>query len=412
MRKIINIVLILALLTGLCVPALAATPTPVFTDVSSDKWYYTWVTKAAQQGWVSGVGDGRFDPEGSVTFAQFALMLDRALYPDDIDSQPAGAQWWTAACEVAAKHGLFPITDMAIRDNWSAVANTPIEREQMAQMMYNALVDKGIKLPSYEEYSAAAKRIADIADVDNYVAVTTCYTIGLLNGNDSGNFAPRAPMTRAQACVVLCNIYGYVTGDVTGGTTPGQPVDPVNPVDPVDPVDPVQPDVPRPAGAVGGRYDISAYDVPADANKDGWITEAEVQAVLDQLRVEYPDGSEWGLHTRYPGRPDGKGMGPDSACGGFMNLVSDRIFGTLPAYVVSLEETRVGDAMIDKQANHGDIVLNDYGKSIYEGVIYPEDYTTVDGNMSGHVAWDVLGHYADWPAGVGNTRILSRYPKE
>ena len=167
-----------------------------------------------------------------------------------------------------------------------------------------------------------------------------------------------------------------------------------------------------PAGAVGGQYDVSAHDVPADANKDGWITEAEVLAVLNQLRVEYPHGSEWGLHTRYPGRPDGKGMGPDSACGGFMNLVSDRIFGTLPAYVVSLEETRVGDAMIDKQANHGDIVLNDYGKSIYEGVIYPEDYTTVDGNMSGHVAWDVLGHYADWPAGVGNTRILSRYPKE
>ena len=375
---------------------------PVFTDVSSDKWYYTWVTKAAQQGWVSGVGDGRFDPEGSVTFAQFALMLDRALYPDDIDSQPAGAQWWTAACEVAAKHGLFPITDMAIRDNWSAVANTPIEREQMAQMMYNALVDKGIKLPSYAEYSEAAKKIADIADVDNYVAVTTCYTIGLLNGNDNGNFAPRAPMTRAQACVVLCNIYGYVTGDVTGGPTPGQPV---------DPVDPVQPNVPRPAGAVGGQYDVSVYDVPADTNKDGWITEAEVQAVLDQLRVEYPDGSEWGLHTRYPGRPDGKGMGAASACEGFANLVSDRIFGTLPSYVVPLEGIRTGDIMIDKQANHRDIVLDDYGESMYEGVVYPDDYTTVDGNMSGHVAWDVLGHYADWPAGVGNTRILSRYPR-
>ena len=414
MRKIINIVLILALLTGLCVPALAATPTPTFTDVSSDKWYYTWVTKAAQQGWVSGVGDGRFDPEGSVTFAQFALMLDRALYPDDIDSQPAGAQWWTAACEVAAKHGLFPITDMAIRDNWPAVANTPIEREQMAQMMYNALVDKGIKLPSYEEYSAAAKRIADIADVDNYVAVTTCYTIGLLNGNDSGNFAPRAPMTRAQACVVLCNIYGYVTGDVTGGTTPGQPtqpVDPVNPVDPVDPVDPVQPDVPRPAGAVGGRYDVNSYDVPADSNKDGWITEAEVQAVLAQLREEYPHGTPWGRDTRYPGRPDGKGMGGGTACQGYAYMVSDRIFGTLPAYYVSLEETRVGDIMDDGPANHVNIILNDYGKDMFEGVIYPESYTTTDGNVSGKVVWDKVLFYDEWPAGTSRTYIRSRYPK-
>ena len=271
-NRILRRIFALCLCASLGTTALATGQT--FTDVAEGTWYYTWVTKAAQQGWVSGVGGGRFDPEGSVTFAQFALMLDRALYPDDIDSQPAGAQWWVAGCEVAAKHGLFPITDMAIRDNWPAVANTPIEREQMAQMMYNALVDKGIKLPSYEEYSAASKKIADIADVDNYVAVTTCYTIGLLNGNDNGNFAPRAPMTRAQACVVLCNIYGYVTGDVTGGTTPGQPT---HPVDPVDPVDPVQPDVPRPAGAVGGRYDVNSYDVPADSNKDGWITEAEVQ---------------------------------------------------------------------------------------------------------------------------------------
>ena len=412
-KRILSAILAITLMAGLSTTAFAAGQS--FTDVSSDKWYYTWVTKAAQQGWVSGVGDGRFDPEGSVTFAQFALMLDRALYPDDIDSQPAGAQWWVAGCEVAAKHGLFPITDMAIRDNWPAVANTPIEREQMAQMMYNALVDKGIKLPSYEEYSAAAKRIADIADVDNYVAVTTCYTIGLLNGNDSGNFAPRAPMTRAQACVVLCNIYGYVTGDVTGGTTPGQPVDPVdpvNPVDPVDPVDPVQPDVPRPAGAVGGRYDVNSYDVPADSNKDGWITEAEVQTVLAQLREEYPHGTPWGRDTRYPGRPDGKGMGAASACEGFANLVSDRIFGTLPYYTVALEETRVGDIMIDKQANHRNIVLNDYGKDVFEGINYTDSYTTVDGNTSGTVFWDGVGYYDEWPAGVGNTRILSRYPKE
>lgn len=415
MNKIVSFIVASCLSLSLLTSALAASNTPTFTDVSSDKWYYTWVTKAAQQGWVSGVGDGRFDPEGSVTFAQFALMLDRALYPDDIDSQPAGAQWWVAGCEVAAKHGLFPITDMAIRDNWNNVANTPIEREQMAQMMYNALVDKGIKLPSYEEYSAAAKKIADIADVDNYVAVTTCYTIGLLNGNDSGNFAPRAPMTRAQACVVLCNIYGYVTGDVTGGTTPGQPVDPVdpvNPVDPVDPVDPVQPDVPRPAGAVGGRYDISAYDVPADANKDGWITEAEVQAVLAQLREEYPNGSTWGEHTRYPGRPDGMGMGPSTACAGFAHLVSDRIFGNLPAYKVTLEETRVGDIMDNGPDNHRNIVLNDYGNAVYKGEVYSEQYYTVNGNAFGEtVRWDRLDRYSEWPTGTPKTYIRSRYPK-
>ena len=409
-NRILCRIFALCLCASLGTTALATGQT--FTDVAEGTWYYTWVTKAAQQGWVSGVGDGRFDPEGSVTFAQFALMLDRALYPDDIDSQPAGAQWWTAACEVAAKHGLFPITDMAIRDNWPAVANTPIEREQMAQMMYNALVDKGIKLPSYEEYSAAAKRITDIADVDNYVAVTTCYTIGLLNGNDNGNFAPRAPMTRAQACVVLCNIYGYVTGDVTGGTTPGQPVDPVdpvNPVDPVDPVDPVQPDVPRPAGAVGGQYDVSAHDVPADTNKDGWITESEVQAVLDQLKIEYPDGSPWGLNTRYPGRPDGQGMGAGTACAGFARMVSDSIFGTLPKYAVSIDKLRIGDVLVNNAAKHDNVCIQTYYRAS-SGAMITSKYLTVNGNSGGTVVWEQQEKYADWPTSITDGVIYSRYP--
>ncbi len=400
MRKIINIVLILALLTGLCVPALAATPTPVFTDVSSDKWYYTWVTKAAQQGWVSGVGDGRFDPEGSVTFAQFALMLDRALYPDDIDSQPAGAQWWTAACEVAAKHGLFPITDMAIRDNWNAVANTPIEREQMAQMMYNALVDKGIKLPSYEEYSAAAKRIADIADVDNYVAVTTCYTIGLLNGNDNGNFAPRAPMTRAQAAVVLCNIYGYVTGDVTGSTTT-----PNEPDVPDEPEKPTQPDVPRPAGAVGGRYDTNKYTVPADANKDGWLTEDEVAAVIAQIMEEYPEGTPWGEDKFYRGTgwPNG-----GYACAAFAQMASDRIFGDLPTRVLrDAYSIRIGD-VTKSTTPHWNIVraIEELPAAPEYGALY-----TLDGNVGGKVGTG-MGSFGNWNDGIKDRwlTIYTRYP--
>ena len=392
-HRILRRVFALCLCAALCTPALAAGQS--FSDVPAGQWYHRWVTEAAGRGWVSGVGDGRFDPEGAVTYAQFALMLDRALYPDDIDSQPAGAQWWTAACEVAAKHGLFPITDMAIRDNWNNVANTPIEREQMAQLMYNALVDKGIKLPSYAEYSEAAKRIADIADVDNYVAVTTCYTTGLLNGDDSGNFAPRAPMTRAQACVVLCNIYSCITGDVVGSVNPDKPVV-----------------TERPADAVGGQYDVSAHDVPADVNKDGWITEAEVQAVLDQLRVEYPTGSHWGETTRYPGRTDKKGLGAASACAGFANMVSDRIFGSLPAYHVSLEETRVGDIMDNGPGDHRNIVLNDYGKDVFEGVNYTDSYTTANGNASGEtVRWDRVDYYADWPTGTPKTYIRSRYPK-
>ena len=406
-KRILSVLLTATLMASLTVQALAAETT--FTDVSADKWYYTWVTKAAQAGWVSGVGGGKYEPGKSVTYSQFAVMLDRALYSNEFDAQPKGDYWWTPACEVADKHGLFADTDMANRSDWTEVANKPIEREQMAQMMYNALVDVGAKLPTYEEYSEVSLHINDIIDCENDEAVAVCYTLKLLTGTGNGYFDPRDPMTRAQAAVVLCNIYGYVTGDVTGSTT----TTPNEPDKPSEPEKPTQPDVPRPAGAVGGRYDVSVHDVPADTNKDGWITEAEVQAVLNQLRVEYPHGSEWGLYTRYPGRPDGKGMGSGTACAGFAKMVSDRIFGTLPYYTVALENSRVGDIMMNDQgAGHDNIVLNDYGKDMFEGVNYTDSYTTVDGNSSGTVYWGGVHYYADWPTGVGTTRILSRYPQE
>ena len=133
--------------------------------------------------------------------------------------------------------------------------------------------------------------------------------------------------------------------------------------------------------------------------------------MLAQLREEYPHGTPWGRDTRYPGRPDGKGMGGGTACQGYAYMVSDRIFGTLPAYYVSLEETRVGDIMDDGPANHVNIILNDYGKDMFEGVIYPESYTTTDGNVSGKVVWDKVLFYDEWPAGTSRTYIRSRYPK-
>lgn len=394
MKKFLSLLLATSLCSVLYVPSLASGQT--FTDVAENQWYYAWVTKAAQAGWVSGVGGGRYEPGRSVTFSQFAVMLGKALYADDLAAQPKGAYWWTPACEVADRHGLFVDTDMASRSSWNSVANKPMEREEMAQMMYNALTDVGAKLPTYEEYTEVAMGIGDIIDTDNYDAVATCYAIKLLTGTGNGNFDPHSPMTRAQAAVVLCNIYGYVTGDVTGSTTT-----------PNEPEKPTQTDAPRPAGAVGGHYDVSAYDVPADVNKDGWITEAEVQAVLAQLRIDYPDGSPWGSSDQWWSPV----LGGGAECAGFAYMVSDKIFGTLPKYEVAMENTRIGDVLDDGPAHHTNVILNDYGKAVYEGEIYAESYYTVDGNVAGEVLWDNVDEYANWPTGTRNTVIYSRYPQ-
>jgi len=51
--------------------------TPTFDDVSSTAWYFAAVEWAARMGIVSGVGDGRFDPNSHITREQMAVMLYR-----------------------------------------------------------------------------------------------------------------------------------------------------------------------------------------------------------------------------------------------------------------------------------------------------------------------------------------------
>ena len=66
MKKPLSILLALVLSLHLAVPALAA-QAPEFSDVPTGHWAYAYVRQAAQAGAVNGVGNGRFNPEGTLT---------------------------------------------------------------------------------------------------------------------------------------------------------------------------------------------------------------------------------------------------------------------------------------------------------------------------------------------------------
>lgn len=401
-KKLLKLAVALALCLGLTVPTCATSRT--FTDVPAGAWYSEWVEKAVAGGLISGYSDERFGPNDNVTYTQLVVMLLHALSPQE-SVQPS-SPWWMAYVEAADSYGILDETNMEQRSDWANFAERPITREQMAQMVYNTMeaadpmAGKGLSLrTSAEEIPDYLSGESDF-DPKTSHAVLVCHARKLLSGDANGYFHPKDPMTRAEAAVVICRVSANV----------GRPVS--APV-----ADLADGPAERPAGAVGGQYDIARYDVPADTNKDGWITEAEVQVVLDQLKIEYPDGSPWDLNTRYPGRSDGKGMGAGTACGGFANMVSDRIFGTLPAYYVPLEKTRVGDIMIDGPANHANICLTNYGTLFKWDEYRPDAYETLDGNSSGKVSWGddprcSVWFYEDWPTRTPGTDIWSRYPKE
>lgn len=183
-----------------------------FRDVPAAHWASAAIKAAVEQGFVNGYADGTFRPADPVTNAHFNAMLSRAFYPADLKAAKSGASWWTPNVTVNDAHGILDGTDLKQAEQaegvWSAEINAPISRCDMAQMMYNILLDKGAPLPSAAECQAAQSRMGDWSCIPARYqeAVRTCYALGLLNGQKDGTFGGSSSMNRAQGCTVISRL--------------------------------------------------------------------------------------------------------------------------------------------------------------------------------------------------------------
>ena len=225
-KKRISMLLIAAMLISIVAGIFASNGKSTFSDVPSSHWSYSYVERAAENGWVSGVGNGLYGVDRQVTYGELALMLGRSVYPELIDwygGDPAEVAWYVPCLAVMAGMGLDNGTPL---DNgFEEVALQPINRYNMAQILYNFLKDGG-KVPSYNAAAVQAS-IGDWSSVpSNYQdALMAVVSASIITGVDSnGTFNGNGLMTRGQAAVVLCRMYDVFSGN--GETTPTDPTTP------------------------------------------------------------------------------------------------------------------------------------------------------------------------------------------
>ena len=181
-----------------------ADPKPTFSDVPASHWSFESVQRATDLGLLNGTGGGKFSPDKTMTYAEFAAMLTRAFYHNDVAAQGTGGQWYTPNINVAQAKGLLNGTRYA-----SAGPNTIIDRYDMAMMIYNLQAQLG-QLPSQAQISAAQGSIKDWSTVPAAYqqAVAASYATGMITGTGTGNFDGSKTMTRAEAATVLVRLLG------------------------------------------------------------------------------------------------------------------------------------------------------------------------------------------------------------
>lgn len=204
-------------------PALAVTPS--FSDVPSTHWAFSFVETAAEHGWISGYEDGTFGVNDQITYAQLSTMLTRAFYNRELEAYTApSSAWYSTFCGVAEEAGLFDGTYASGSSQDGSVVNKPINRYELAQILYNVLSDQGAAV----QYDAASVQ-AGISDWSiiptNYrSAVMAANAAGVISSMDSlGTFGGSNPMTRAQAAVVMTRLNEVISAESSTPTTPTEP---------------------------------------------------------------------------------------------------------------------------------------------------------------------------------------------
>ena len=166
-------------------PAVSTNATPTFNDVRGNAnaaWAEGYIESCATQGIVSGVGGGKFAPNGNVTGTQLAKMLLVALgYKADIQNFTGNA-WATNVNVLATQKGLY-------KDLEKLDVSAALTRDNAAQMIWNALQAKEVKY-EYTLVSENGQLTSKITVKDDektlledkYNTVDTDKTTGILTG--------------------------------------------------------------------------------------------------------------------------------------------------------------------------------------------------------------------------------------
>ena len=211
-QRIVTALLALGLCAPLTLPARAAA---TFNDIPASHWSYSYVQTASNNGWVNGVGNGKYNPNGNVTAAEWYTMALRMAYGrDTLDSVEVPAnelyanKWYAKTMEYAISELLFVYSGGVTGSTVGQVMTdmeSNISREKMAASIWNILKDYG-----YKAGDLSAVSIPDMGTVNQgyQYGVKVAYSTGIIQGVDStGKFDPKASMTRAQAATVLCRLY-------------------------------------------------------------------------------------------------------------------------------------------------------------------------------------------------------------
>ena len=175
-----------------------------FSDMK-DHWANYDVEYMANEGLVSGVAEGIFDPEAQITRAEYVTILDRALGFEIASGESyadiASDAWYAPYVATAKANGL--LNGLPTDDGFKP--EQPITRQEMALFTYNAIQKIGKNDEWVKTLPDGWSAFTDTASVSDWATDALKYLIqtGIIKGTSDTTVSPMDNATRAQGAVIL-----------------------------------------------------------------------------------------------------------------------------------------------------------------------------------------------------------------
>ena len=178
--------------------------TKVFTDIAGH-WAESNINFVTARNLFQGVGDDKFDPNGTMTRGMFVTVLAR------LDSADLSAYASSTLTDVKAGSWYLPAVEWALANNIAAKTgdnifspDQAISRIEMAVMVDNYLKYKGIALTE----AADLLIFSDMQNVsaEEAAAVSRIQRAGIINGKPNNLFDPQGNATRAEVSAIFTRL--------------------------------------------------------------------------------------------------------------------------------------------------------------------------------------------------------------
>ena len=175
-----------------------------FKDCSYGDWYYEELRNAVSKGWIRGVDEESFDPEGELSYAQALQLLYNRFSGEEgfseAEASPSedSAQWYDEAYSFANENGL-------ISSDKTPLPDSKLTRLEMAKLLYAC---ERKKLGHEPETS---DNLGLFSDAEGYEgeeksALEWAVKYGVLKGVGSESLAPEKTLLRSQIAAMLMRV--------------------------------------------------------------------------------------------------------------------------------------------------------------------------------------------------------------